>query len=68
MESIKTILADLKEFHKWESTWKETQHKLADREKQLATEYAAYSLDVRQELMDKPMSYEEWYKTTKLEE
>jgi|ETNvirenome_6_85_1030632.scaffolds.fasta_scaffold00199_37 hypothetical protein len=68
MESIKKILADLKEFHQWESTWKETQHKLVDRERKLATEYAAYSLDVRQELMQRPMSYSDWYEAHKLEE
>jgi|TARA_R110002110_G_scaffold404682_1_gene623315 hypothetical protein len=27
----------------------------------LATEYAEYSLDVRQQLMERPMTYEEWY-------
>ena len=27
---------------------------------QLASEYAEYSLDVRQQLMERPMTYEEW--------
>ena len=67
MDSIKTILKNLKEFHRWEDIWKETEIKLLDREKQLATEYAEYCLDVRQELMDKPMSYEEWIEARKIQ-
>ena len=29
--------------------------------KQMANEYAEYALDVRQQLMERPMTYEEWY-------
>jgi len=68
MQSIKKILNDLKEFKQWESTWSETENKLVDREIKLATEYAAYSLDVRQELKQRPMSYSDWYEAHKLEE
>ena len=66
MESIKTIIADLKEFHQWESTWKETEHKLADRERKLATEYARYCMDKKGEEI--VLSYEIWLSKTKLEE
>ena len=64
MESIKKILADLKEFQQWDATWQETRHKLLDREKELATKYAEYCRG----MIDKPMPYEEWYNTTQLEE
>ena len=68
MESINKILNKLKEFHSWEDVWKETEHALRDREIKLATEYAEYSLDVRQELNDRPMTYVEWYEAKKLEQ
>ena len=29
--------------------------------KEMASEYAEYSLDVRQQLMERPMTYEDWY-------
>ena len=68
MESIKTILDNLREFKSWKDIWKETELKLRKRESKLASEYASYCLDVRQELMERPMSYDEWYDAQKIEE
>jgi|TARA_R110000824_G_scaffold392075_1_gene590236 hypothetical protein len=66
MESLKTILDKLKEFHSWGDVWKETEHKLADRERKLATEYARYCMDKKGEEI--VLSYEIWLSKTKLEE
>lgn len=67
MESIKTILNNLKEFKSWKDIWKETEETLKSRESLLATEYAHYCLDVRQELMDRPMNFREWYDAKKID-
>lgn len=66
MESIKTILKKLKEFHRWEDIWKETENKLKEREIQLATEYARYCMDKKAE--ESVVSYEIWLNKNKLEE
>lgn len=67
MQSIKTILSNLKEFKSWKDIWKETEELLKSRESILATEYAEYCMDVRIELIDRPMNYQDWYDAKKIE-
>ena len=67
MESLKTILANLKEYKSWKDIWNETEIKLKKRENQLATKYAKYSIDCMLNRAD-ILSYEEWYNKTQIEE
>jgi len=60
-QTIQDILKDLREFGIYEETWKEAEKKLLIRERQVAKDYNDYCNDVRQELMKKPMTFDEWY-------
>lgn len=60
-ETIKTLLTKLKKFSMYGDTWKEIEKDLINREKQTAKDWYNYCTDVRQELMDRPMSFDDWY-------
>tara|TARA_R100000322_G_C5314401_1_gene158721 strand:- start:312 stop:512 length:201 start_codon:yes stop_codon:yes gene_type:complete len=59
MESIKTILDNLKEYKSWKDIWRETESKLKKRESKLATKYSEYAIDCVLNRGD-VMPYEEW--------
>ena len=67
MESINEIISELKINQCMSDLENKVKEKLKQRENYLATEYATYCLDVRQELNDRPMTYIEWYEAQKLE-
>jgi|TARA_R110000824_G_scaffold166918_1_gene343709 hypothetical protein len=60
-QTITSLVNRLKKYATFSDTWKETERNLIAREKQTAKDWANYCTDVRQELMDRPMSFDDWY-------